>query len=248
MALGLSFQPGTNQVGFGDRQSGGTGGGTGAPPLQTALQLLSLRLPTRVSPSAIAPQALLQSQGAAGAPGGDPVANLINKLLAASRTAVPPTAVPPTPAPQASQPAAGPGPSSVPVGTDQRSGAAPPLSPNPFGGSMPSMPPLYAPQAPNYAPTRTATPRIIPSGGDLRTVKPTPITVNLATGAAVPNEPGPEIRFGPPQANGIDLSRIPDWLPQNIATDFLNRNRNPDGSYDYQRLTPATFPDVYGKR
>lgn len=57
---GLSFQPGTDQ---------GGAGRTGQPreaPLQSAIKLLSLRLPSVVGARGVAPQALLQSPGMSG--------------------------------------------------------------------------------------------------------------------------------------------------------------------------------------
>lgn len=92
MSLGVSFQPGQSGAsGYGRRggESGAAGGGS-ATPLQTAIKMLSLRLPSRVSPSALAPQALLQGQGAAGI-GGDPVSQLINNLLQSSGAKPPPS-------------------------------------------------------------------------------------------------------------------------------------------------------------
>lgn len=61
MALGLSYQPGA------DQQNGNGGqGGPQAPPVQEAIRLLSLRLPSVQGARSISPQALLQGQGSAG--------------------------------------------------------------------------------------------------------------------------------------------------------------------------------------
>src|SRR2546428_321751 len=114
MGLGLSFMPlQSDNAGYDRRRDGsGSGAGSGSvTPIQTAIQLLSLRLPTRVSPSAIAPRALLQSQGSAGFGGGDPMLSLWKRLLDESGTAQPPSATP-TP----TRPAALPPSASSPVG------------------------------------------------------------------------------------------------------------------------------------
>lgn len=63
-SIGKSFQPGA------DAQNGNVRGGPGQSPIQTAIKLLSLRLPSVVGARGIAPQALLQSPGGA-AVGGD---------------------------------------------------------------------------------------------------------------------------------------------------------------------------------
>jgi hypothetical protein len=59
---GISFQPGA------DKEGQGQGGGPESP-LQSAIQLLSLRLPSVVGARGIAPQGLLQGGGMAGAMG-----------------------------------------------------------------------------------------------------------------------------------------------------------------------------------
>jgi hypothetical protein len=56
MALGYAFQPGTNQPN--GEQSGAT-----STPLQSAIKLLSLRLPSVTGARGIAPHALLNGQG-----------------------------------------------------------------------------------------------------------------------------------------------------------------------------------------
>lgn len=63
--LGYSFDPGAGQAGQQDQGERGNFGGLSP---QQAVKLLSLRIPERPAASAIAPQALLQSQGAAGMP------------------------------------------------------------------------------------------------------------------------------------------------------------------------------------
>jgi hypothetical protein len=85
---GLSFQPGTDS---------GTGQGSepATSPLQSAVKLLSLRLPSVVGAQALAPDALLRSSGSAGlGDGGSPDAmlELLRKLLMQSQAAMPPTA------------------------------------------------------------------------------------------------------------------------------------------------------------
>lgn len=72
--LGVSFQPGTSPT-------GGTGSATPQTPPQSAISLLNLRLPTRAAPNAIAPQSLLQGQGAAGLPQGDSALAQLRRLL-----------------------------------------------------------------------------------------------------------------------------------------------------------------------
>lgn len=66
MPLGISFQP-SDQGGMTQQRPGGQ---TGGSPLQTAIQLLSLRLPSVVGARALAPQQLLQGAGGAGVAGG----------------------------------------------------------------------------------------------------------------------------------------------------------------------------------
>ena len=63
MAIGQSFQPGAEN---GQQQQNGSR----RPPVQEAIRLLSLRLPTVVGARGIAPQQLLQGQGSAGLGGG----------------------------------------------------------------------------------------------------------------------------------------------------------------------------------
>ena len=64
--LGQSFQPG--QAGFGGQQgeSQGGPGGQATTPIQTAIKLLSLRLPRTVGQSPLAPAPLLNAPGAQG--------------------------------------------------------------------------------------------------------------------------------------------------------------------------------------
>lgn len=69
--LGVSFQPGADN-------------GAQRTPVQRAVQLLSLRLPTVIGAQGISPQALLQSQGGAGIGGGmspDAAMELLRRLL-----------------------------------------------------------------------------------------------------------------------------------------------------------------------
>jgi hypothetical protein len=89
---GLSFQPGTDQ---------GNGQGNGqqdpnASPIQSAVKLLSLRLPSVVGAQAISPQALLQSPGSAGLGGGnmtpEAMLALLKKLMQQSGGQMPPQA------------------------------------------------------------------------------------------------------------------------------------------------------------
>jgi hypothetical protein len=80
MALGYSFQPGSEDVPLAEQ---GQGGPKGLSP-QQAVKILSLRVPDRASPSAIAPLALLKSPGgaAAGAAAANPLQDLIKSLMA----------------------------------------------------------------------------------------------------------------------------------------------------------------------
>lgn len=64
--IGFSFQPGATDIGMGGGRRGGGGGPRGASP-QEAVRILSLRVPERPSPTAIAPLPLLQSKGSAAA-------------------------------------------------------------------------------------------------------------------------------------------------------------------------------------
>lgn len=84
---GLSFQPGQQNVASGsqDRKVGG-------PQPQSAIELLNLRLPSVVGPSAIAPQALLQSPGGMGLGGSPNAALLLQALAALSGAQLPPMA------------------------------------------------------------------------------------------------------------------------------------------------------------
>lgn len=78
--FGVSFQPGAQD-------------GQSQQPVQQAIQLLSLRLPSVVGARALAPQALLQSQGgsALGAQGSpDAALALLQRLLEQSRAQTPP--------------------------------------------------------------------------------------------------------------------------------------------------------------
>lgn len=69
---GLSFQPGAEN---------GNNGKSRVAPVQEAIRLLSLRLPTVVGARGISPQALLEGQGGAGLGGGGSVEALIRQLL-----------------------------------------------------------------------------------------------------------------------------------------------------------------------
>ena len=73
MAYGVSFQPGA------DQQAGTMGRRT--PPVQQAIKLLSLRLPSVIGAKALAPQALLQGQGSAGAGQSNALMMWLKKLL-----------------------------------------------------------------------------------------------------------------------------------------------------------------------
>lgn len=148
--IGTSFQPGADQNGQGRR----------ATPVQEAIRLLSLRLPSRVSPSAIAPQALLQSPGGAGLSGGgmttDAVLELLRRLRMQSGAALPPQAQPFMQTPSAAQSVF-----TVPSAQDDRergiSRALPqpprvlPGSPPP-GPPPPGPPPAAPPPPPNIVP------------------------------------------------------------------------------------------------
>jgi hypothetical protein len=71
--LGVSFAP-TDQNQAEARDSGAL------PSVQEAIRILSLRIPRRLNPRAIAPQALLQARGGS-ALGGNPLAALLTQLL-----------------------------------------------------------------------------------------------------------------------------------------------------------------------
>jgi hypothetical protein len=81
--IGYSFQPGSSDI---PMQGGASGGAASAPA--SAVKVLSMRVPKRAASSAIAPQALLQSPGSAGAPGGfDPMLlQLLMKAFAPPQT------------------------------------------------------------------------------------------------------------------------------------------------------------------
>jgi hypothetical protein len=67
--IGYSFAPGSDDI---PMQGGMSGGSASAPA--SAVKVLSMRVPKKAASAAIAPQALLQSPGSAGAPGGfDPM-------------------------------------------------------------------------------------------------------------------------------------------------------------------------------
>jgi hypothetical protein len=65
--IGYSFQPGGQDI---QTDATGSASGRGLSP-QEAVKILSLRIPERPSPTAIAPMPLLTSQGGAGVPGLD---------------------------------------------------------------------------------------------------------------------------------------------------------------------------------
>lgn len=77
--FGVSFVPG----GQGDpTKQMGQGQAGGAPPLQQAIQMLSLRLPRVVGANGLAPGPLLSAPGGMGQPGGDAALNpLLQALL-----------------------------------------------------------------------------------------------------------------------------------------------------------------------
>jgi hypothetical protein len=66
--MGVSFVPGAQ--GPGSPQGGGPAGAAPASPLQSAIQMLSLRLPRVAGPGAIAPGQLMNGPGGAGLPQG----------------------------------------------------------------------------------------------------------------------------------------------------------------------------------
>jgi hypothetical protein len=75
--IGFSFAPGSNDL----PMQGGMGRASVSAPA-SAVKVLSMRLPKRENPHALAPQALLQSPGSAGAPHGfDP--NILSLLMRA---------------------------------------------------------------------------------------------------------------------------------------------------------------------
>jgi hypothetical protein len=88
---GLSFQPGTDQ-------GNGQGNGQQDPnvsPIQSAVKLLSLRLPSVVGAQAISPQALLQSPGSAGLSGQggmsvEAMIEMLRKMMQQSGAQAPP--------------------------------------------------------------------------------------------------------------------------------------------------------------
>ena len=82
MPLGLAFQPGVNQPqGYGGGGQPGGAPGQAVSPLQSAIRLISLRLPTVVGAHALAPQALLNAPGGAGQMPGDSAIALLRKLF-----------------------------------------------------------------------------------------------------------------------------------------------------------------------
>lgn len=88
--LGTSFQPGVDSGASGP--NGERQHGPRATPIQSAIKLLSLRLPSVVGAQAISPQALLQSPGSAGlgGPGGMSGGALIEWLRKQLAGAAPP--------------------------------------------------------------------------------------------------------------------------------------------------------------
>lgn len=95
--LGLSFQPGVNQ---GPSAGGGARSGTPSTPLQSAIKVLSLRMPSVVGARAPAPQLLLQGGGSQalgiGGATGDASIQLLRRLFETSH-AQPPTQMPAPP-------------------------------------------------------------------------------------------------------------------------------------------------------
>lgn len=95
MSYGLSFMPGADD-GTGTNQQNGPQRPAGTP-VQSAIKLLSLRLPSVVGANAISPQALLQSPGSAGVGGpggmgGESLIEWLKKLLQQSQAQTPPQA------------------------------------------------------------------------------------------------------------------------------------------------------------
>lgn len=144
MALGLAFQPGT----MGRSQSGAspTGSTPGSvSPLQEAIQLLSLRLPSRVAPNAVAPLSLLLGTGGAGLPGASGMGTgwqleQLRRILGIGQPAAPSHDT------GSSDPAGVRGPARAPQSrTFAPSAPGLPLSPS---GGAPALP--LAPAAPDY--------------------------------------------------------------------------------------------------
>lgn len=160
-SYGLSFQP----------QADANGNGASAtPPVQQAVKLLSLRLPSVVGARAIAPQALLESPGSAGAGGpggmtGDALVAWLKKLLQQSQAPVPPQAQSVLQPSMSQVPTFGP---SAGGGGVERTGA------EGSGATAMSQPRLQVPLAsapPSYS--APGPPRVIP-GGEVP-IAPSPI-------------------------------------------------------------------------
>lgn len=128
---GLSFQP-SGEEGGADRER--------VAPVQEAIRLLSLRLPSVVGARGISPQALLQSQGASALPTSDGMTHesaiaLLQRLLQQSRAATPPQL--------GSQ--GGPSGPMVP-------GGRPPVQTAPTSTAKPPKAPMFAPPPPRVTP------------------------------------------------------------------------------------------------
>lgn len=142
---GISFQPGTQQ-------------GAASNPVQEAVQLLSLRLPTVVGARGIAPQALLNGQGSAGMGSmGSPNAaiDLLQKLLMQSRAQTPPMPGGPN------QP-----PMDLMAMLSRGGGGSGNNQPQPSQGQAPSPSPTPTPNPTPPPPVMPPPPRIVPGGDD----------------------------------------------------------------------------------
>jgi len=128
MALGVTFAPGSQNP---------TQQKTGAPPLQEAIKLLSLRLPKVVGANSPIPQQLLTAPGGMGAP--DPTGNPLLDMLRAILGAQTPNAMglpgPPT----------GPGRTGSGVPNPQEPGATLPLPTTQKPRIIPQNPPTGGP-------------------------------------------------------------------------------------------------------
>lgn len=186
MAYGVSFQPGAQQNGNG---TGERDRSARATPVQQAIQLLSLRLPSVVGARALAPQGLLQGQGSAGlATSGMSLEAFLRRLMQQSGAGIPAQAQ---------------GVFDVPSAQQDREGgisrSLPQPGPQPQSGG--SAPPLLTPGPPRFTPGQTTAGGPSPSP-EWSAPKPTPEPL-----------PMPTHGFGEgPYGGSEDRSQSETWL------------------------------------
>lgn len=242
--LGYSFNPSTPPIDMNRPGPGGLAPDQGGGP-QSAVEIRRLSIPKRLGPNPIAPSALLNSGGAAGA--GVNLAQLLPLLMQAFAPQGQQPGVPSLPSPVGAQPGQR-GDFSLP---GQRIDSEPvnrnAMAPFPGGGYTPSAPPvpslpaLAPPPAPSPAPslfapnTASLAPHVAFDPEGRAQSGSVPVDFTNAPTAAQLQANGGQAQWTP----SVDASRIPSQIPFNVANDFLTRNPG-----DYDRLRSA-FPEYF---